>query len=141
MADLTADRLALRYLSESYAAGCDRRDISLILPVFADGGKLTVHWHGREPGVMIAPDDLERIPTGLARYDRTMHFLGNHHAEVDGDWATCQTYCFAHHITGTNDYVMAIVYEDVCRREADGWKIVTRDLRLQWTSDRSVVVG
>ena len=141
MDDLTADRLALRYLAESYAAGCDTRDLSRLLPVFVDGGTITVHWHDREPGLMRAPDDLERIPKGLSRYDRTVHFIGNHLADIRGDEASCRTYCFAHHITGTDDYVMSIIYEDECRRVDGAWKIVTRDLRLQWTADRSVVVG
>src|SRR2546430_7424194 len=36
-------------------------------------------------------------------YDRTMHFIGNHRAVIDGDSATCETYCFAHHITGRSE--------------------------------------
>ena len=139
MADLTADRIALRYLAESYAAGCDRRDASLIVPVFADGGKLTVHWRDRDATSMLAPDELERIPKGLSRYDATMHTIGNHFADIDGDDARCETYCFAHHITGDDDYVMAIIYQDVCKRIDGEWKIVTRDLQLQWTENRSVV--
>ena len=143
MADLTADRLAsdrvaLRYLSESYAAGCDHRDITLLAPCFVDGGTITVHWLDKEPTTMTAPDDLTGIPTGLSRYDRTVHFIGNHRAVIDGDIATGETYCFAHHITGTNDYVMSIRYEDTYRREPDGWKFVTRDLRLNWTQDATI---
>ena len=138
MADLTADRLAIRDLVESYAAGCDRRDIDLLRPVFVDGGTITVHWLDRDATSMTAPNDLERIPTGLARYDQTYHFLGNHRVVLDGDRATGDTYCMAHHLTGDDDHVMHIRYEDSFERTADGWRITTRDLRLLWTTNEVV---
>src|SRR5438270_3875303 len=125
MADLSADRIELRNLAELYAAGCDRRDAALIKRAFAEDAVLTVHWRDRDATSMNGHAELDRIPTGLARYEATMHNVGNHLAEIDGDEARCHTYCFAHHITGTNDYVMAIIYEDVCRRIGGEWRIVT----------------
>lgn len=139
MPDLTADRIALRHLAELYAAGCDRRDASLVRQAFAEDGVLTVHWRDRDATSMNGHPEFERIPTGLARYECTMHTISNHIAEIDGDEARCHTYCFAHHITGTNDYVMAIDYEDVCRRIGGEWKIVTRDLWLNWTQNVEVI--
>ena len=132
------DRLALRNLVDSYAIGCDKRDIDILRSVFVDGGTNTVHWLDRDPTSMTAPDDLERIPTGLARYDQTFHFVGNHRVQVDGDSASGDTYCIAHHITGKDDYVMHIRYEDTYVRTADGWRIGTRDLRLLWTANLPV---
>ena len=35
---------------------------------------------------------------GIERYDRTTHFIGNQLARVEGDTATAETYCLAHHI-------------------------------------------
>jgi hypothetical protein len=140
MSDLTADRVALRYLVEAYAHGCDTRDADVLRACFAAGATLTVHWIGREASTMHMPDDAERIPEGLARYDRTLHFVGNHRAAVDGDHASGIAYCFAHHISGTADHVMAIRYEDTYRRGADGWRIVERHLRLDWTQDTTVSV-
>jgi hypothetical protein len=138
MADPTADRIALRNLVDSYAAGCDRRDIDLLRSCFVDGGTNTVHWLDRDATSMTAPKDLERIPTGLARYDKTFHFVGNHVVDLDGDAASGDAYCFAHHLTGRNDFVMAIRYEDVYSRTPEGWRIATRDLRLLWTADQPV---
>ena len=41
--DLTADRLALRYLVEAYAFGRDARDADVLAQVFVDGATLTIH--------------------------------------------------------------------------------------------------
>ena len=138
MSDPSADRVALRHLVDSYAVGCDRRDIDILQGCFVEGATNTVHWLDRDATTMTAPHDLERIPTGLSRYDRTFHFVGNHRVEIDGDSATGDAYCFAHHITGTKDFVMAIRYEDRYVRTPDGWRIATRDLRLLWTADETV---
>lgn len=130
------DLLALRRLAETYALGCDRRDLALLESVFADGAVFTIHRDVES--TMVAPGDLQRIPTGLARYDVTFHVIGNHHAVVDGDDATCATYCMAHHLVGDQDFVMAIRYDDRCTRTADGWRVVQRDLWLLWTETRTV---
>jgi hypothetical protein len=138
--DLAADRSDLRHLVDSYAVGCDRRDIDILRSCFLDGAMITVH-RSDKPSQMTAPADLERIPTGLARYDQTFHFVGNHRVVVDGDEATGDTYCIAHHLTGPDDFVMHIRYEDTYRRTADGWKIATRDLRLLWTTNEVTQPG
>jgi hypothetical protein len=132
------DRLALRHLVDSYAMGCDRRDLDMLTACFADGGTNTVHWLDRDATTMTAPADLERIPTGLARYDQTFHFVGNHRVDVQGDSATGDVYCIAHHITGKDDFVMHIRYEDTYVRTGAGWRIPTRDLRLLWTANQPV---
>lgn len=132
------DRLALRHLVDSYAIGCDRKDIAILRSCFADGATNTVHWLDREATTMTAPDDLERIPTGLARYDQTFHVVANHRVEVRGDEATGDVYCVAHHLTGKDDFVMHIRYEDRYARTADGWRITTRDLHLLWTANLPV---
>jgi hypothetical protein len=138
VSELTDDRIALRYLVEAYARAADTRDAALVVECFVDGGTLTVHWLDREATTMCMPGDAGHIPRGLSRYDRTMHFVGNHHAEIDGDRASGETYCVAHHITGLDDHVMGIRYEDTYRREPVGWKFVDRHLRLVWTQDTTV---
>jgi hypothetical protein len=138
VADLHADRLDLRSLVEAYAFGCDRRDVELLRSCFVDGATIVVHWPNREPATMTAPHDLEQIPTGLARFDQTLHVVANHRAQLDGDAGTGEAYCFAHHLTGKDDYVMAIRYEDRYDRTADGWRIATRDVRILWTANQAV---
>lgn len=134
------DAQELRQLVERYAAGCDHRDADLLRSVFADGAVVNVHRSDR-PSTMTMPGDVDRIPTGLSRYDATFHLVGNHRCDVNGDIATGETYCVAHHVTGTEDFVMTIRYEDQYTRTADGWRIKQRDLRLLWTSNEVVSRG
>jgi len=138
MTDTTSDRVALRDLVQAYAAGCDTRDAALLRSCFTDGATLTVHWVDRDATTMTFPAGADQIPEGLARYDLTFHFIGNHGVQLDGDDATGHTYCLAHHVTGADDHVMAIRYEDTFRRERDGWKITERHLRHLWTEDTTV---
>lgn len=132
------DRLALRHLVDSYAVGCDRRDLAMLTACFADGGTLTVHRLDRPATTMTAPAGLERIPIGLARYDQTFHFVGNHLVDVRGDSATGDVYCMAHHLTGAEDVVLHIRYEDTYVRTGGGWRIATRHLRHLWTASLPV---
>ena len=138
MTDIATDRVALRDLVQAYAEGCDTRDAALLRSCFAEGATLTVHWVDREATTIVFPDGADGIPDGLARYDLTFHFIGNHRVRIDGDDATGTTYCFAHHVTGTDNHVMTIRYEDIYRREADGWKITERHLRHLWTEHTTV---
>jgi len=138
MTDTTADRVALRDLVQAYAEGCDTRNAALLRSCFTDGATLTVHWVDRDATTMTFPAGADQIPAGLARYDLTFHVIGNHRVELGGDQATGSTYCFAHHVTGTDDHVMAIRYEDTYRRDGDGWKIVERHLRHLWNEATTV---
>src|SRR5262249_15637935 len=138
MTDPTSDLVALRDLVQAYAEGCDSRDAALLRSCFADGATLTVHWVDRDATSMVFPAGADQIPEGLGRYDLTFHVIGNHRAQVDGDAATGHTYCVAHHVTGTDDLVMAIRYDDTYRREADGWRIAERHLRHLWTEHTTV---
>ena len=138
MPDTTGDRVALRDLVQAYAEGCDTRDPALLRRCFTDGATLTVHWVAGEPTTMVFPEGAEQIPKVLARYDLTFHVIGNHRVQIDGDHATGYTYCFAHHVTGADDHIMAIRYEDTYRLEPDGWKIAERHLRHLWDQDTTV---
>src|SRR4029079_5642277 len=132
------ERRAPWYRLQAYAEGWDPRDAALLLSCFTDGATLTVHWVDRDATTMTFPAGADQIPGGLARYDLTFHVIGNHRVELDGDQATGSTYCFAHHVTGTDDHVMAIRYEDTYRRDGDGWKIVERHLRHLWNEATTV---
>ncbi|MGH2687091.1 MAG: nuclear transport factor 2 family protein [Actinomycetota bacterium] len=138
MSNLAADRADLRHLVESYAAACDGRDLALLQSCFVEGGSLTVHQPGRGPSTMTTPADLDRVPSGLGRYDHTFHLVGNHRVDIDGDQASGDTYCVAHHVQGDVDLVIYIRYEDRYQRTDAGWRIATRDVRMLWTSRQPV---
>lgn len=131
--------VALRGLADSYAFACDRRDGDRLAALFAPDALLVVHWPGRTAREYRAPDEVREIPTGLTRYDRTFHFVGNHLvSELSGDTARGDTYCEAHHVTGGSDHVLAIHYEDRYVRSGESWRFGRRDVRIQWSSTAEV---
>src|SRR6202035_2820838 len=96
-----ADRLAIRELIDAYAHCADRRDAKGQMALFtedtlflvfmdATAAEPTQELHGRES---LAPvfDDLNQ-------YVATMHFNGQSTIVLDGDRATGESYCLAHHL-------------------------------------------
>jgi hypothetical protein len=73
-----------------------------------------------------------------------MHMLGQSMYEQDGDRATGEVYCLAHHLdpalNGPSNYVMYMRYEDRYRRVDGQWRIETRRVNIDWT-DRRIAVG
>jgi hypothetical protein len=80
----------------------------------------------------------------LERYDVTAHLLGHSNHVVDGDRATGESWCRAHHVYdegGTRrDWVMAIRYLDRYARRGDAWMIEDRHLVVDWLEDRPLEV-
>jgi hypothetical protein len=128
----------IRDLAAAYALACDLRDAARLTALFDPGAQLVVHMPGAEARVRQAPDGIGSIPALLARYDQTFHFVGLHRIVVDGDAATGDVYCDAHHRSGHRDLVMHIHYEDRYRRGADGWRFARRDVRVLWTDTREI---
>jgi len=140
-----SDYLSLRSLAESYARGADRRDSDLFAGVFAPDAVLLVFnpSDAEEPtGQRRGDEELRAVPDLLARYACTYHFLGNMTYDVEGDEATGEVYCTAHHLSrgadGDTDLVMMIRYRDRYRRLAHGWRITERRVLVDWTELRPV---
>jgi SnoaL-like domain len=140
----TADRLAIRDLTYRYAAGVDRRDRGLFLSAFHPDATLTVVRNDPEGVeqvyVRTGHDELGTVPKLITRYAKTFHFVGNHHCVLNGDEATGEVYCTAHHLEtdrhGGTDHIMLIRYQDTYRRGSDGqWLIASRRLVVDWTED------
>jgi len=136
------DRAALRELAERYAAGVDRRDTELFLSAFdPEQGRLLVFdpSEASEPrGTRHGGDELAGVISSIARYDKTFHMLGNARYDVDGDTASGEVYCTAHHLASDRtDHVMYIRYRDDYRRSEDGWRIVERRVLVDWREARS----
>ena len=135
-----ADRLALRALGEQYAWAVDRRDRDAFLAVFHPDAVLVLLDH-KDPTVVTATrrghEELADITELIARYDKTFHFVGTARYEVDGDRASGEVYCLAHHLTanrhGGTDYVMLIRYQDTYSRRDGRWAIDERRLITDWT--------
>jgi len=137
-------RAALRNLAERYAQGVDRRDRDIFLSAFHPDASLAVHHPSEQEegvNVMQGHEQIGRVPEFIQVYPKTYHVLGQSTYEIDGDAATGETYCVAHHLTpdrhGGTNYVMYIRYADTYRREDGGWRIATRRVNVDWTDQRA----
>jgi len=135
------DRLAIADLVHGYAQGVDRNDGPAVAALFTDDGVLAVRSKVGEP----EPDTVRRGRREIADtisamdYRATCHVVASHTAVVDGDRATGETRCIAHHVLGPpgndTDRVWYIRYVDTFRRTPEGWRIATRDLWLEITAN------
>ena len=134
------DRAALRDLVEAYGRAIDRRDASLLVSLFTEDGALVFYEDGAPARERRGHDALAGIIDYVSRYSVTTHFIGNHTAWVDGDRATGETYCLAHHVSERDGeqrlVVMSIRYQDGYVRTGGAWKFERRDFLLDWQEDR-----
>jgi hypothetical protein len=140
-----ADQLELRQIAADYARGVDVPDGKRVADLFLSEGVLRICHRGKvEPvGERVGREAIAKAMAGLTRYEKTMHVVANQYIDVNGDSATGETYCLAHHIRevegkGVMDYVMAIRYLDEYSRTGEGWKIAVRELQVEFTEDRPV---
>jgi len=137
-----SDRMALRALVDRYAAAVDARDADAFAALFLAAGVLAVYEdEGAPPAVEYrGTPELRGVMDLLRFYARTFHLMANHLCEVDGDEASGETYCLAHHLTqderGASDLVMLIRYRDAYARTDDGWRFARRDVLREWTGER-----
>jgi hypothetical protein len=139
------DYVELRSLAERYAAGADSGDAELFLSAFHADATLAVYRDGSDPVTQYnGADEMRTVPGRLgSRYTKTFHFIGNTRYDVDGDDATGEVYCIAHHLTadgpGGTDYVMLIRYRDEYRRTEGRWGIARRHVGIHWTELRTAL--
>lgn len=139
------EQLELDALSRQYASAVDRRDRALFLGVFHPDAVLRIFNPSEAPvpsAELTGHDELGGVTTRIARFDRTFHFVGAGRYDVEGDAASGEVYCTAHHLTSgddATDLVMFIRYVDEYRRDGAGeWLIATRTLLADWTETRAV---
>jgi hypothetical protein len=146
------DRLAIRDLVDGYAFRVDSDDPGSASELFTADGELRIFERGRREPVRerTGREAIAAAMGGLDRYDTTLHVVGNHRVDIDGDTAEGETYCLAHHIRGIegadgrmapHDYVMHIRYLDRYARTEEGWRIARRHLQVEFTEDRPIASG
>jgi SnoaL-like protein len=124
------DRLAVREVVLRYARGVDRRDLALVASCFT----ADCAYEGTLASGSIA-DALAALPERLARYARTMHFMGTQDVRLDGDRARCETACVAHHVLPDGGLTtVGVRYRDDLLRGADGWRICRRAVERVWSA-------
>ena len=107
-----ADKQEIRDLFARYCRGIDRLDADLIRSVYHHDS-FDDHGTYKGPGI----DFPEHVIPGLSAFERTMHFLGNCLIELEGDTASCETYCVAYHRRrnpdgSATDFVAGVRYID-----------------------------
>src|SRR2546421_12505330 len=96
-----ADRLAIRELVDAYAHCADRRLAEKQKSLFTEDTHFVVYMDGQgsEPTRVIdGREGLTPVFQDLNRYEATQHFNGQSTIALDGDRATGESYCTAHHL-------------------------------------------
>jgi hypothetical protein len=137
-----ADRLAIRELIDAYAHCADFRQPEEQASLFTPDARTLVFMG--EPGepvqVLTTRDQHIEGFSSLSRYAATTHFNGQFTIALDGDRATGEGYCLAHHLLQTDNsrtlIVMSIRYEDTYTKQDGAWFFAERRLIVTWTDTR-----
>lgn len=126
-----ADRAAITDVLLRYARGVDRRDLDLVASCFTPDAI----YEGALARGTIA-DALVRLRDRMARYDSTMHFIGNQLIEISGDTAISETYAIAYHrLTEAGEgklFIVAVRYLDELTHDGPTWRIRRRVVKTEW---------
>jgi len=115
-----------------YCRGIDRMDEELVRSCYHPDA---IDEHGSFTGGV---DDYVAFAWKLlARYDVTMHFVGNVLIEVRGDAARSEAYCIAHHRSesgpASSNLATGCRYIDTFERREDRvWRIAKRVVTTEW---------
>jgi SnoaL-like protein len=138
-----ADRVAIRELVDAYAHCADRRDAEGQKSLFTEDTHFVVYMEGQgsEPTQILAGREaLTPVFDALNNYQATMHFNGQSTIALDGDRATGESYCIAHHLfteDGTRNLMVAFLrYDDAFVKVDGAWLFAARNLYVDWTETR-----
>ena len=139
-----ADRLAIRTLVDAYARCADRRDADGQKALFTEDTHFVVYMDGEgsEPSQELnGREALTPVFADLNRYEATTHFNGQSTIALDGDRATGESYCLAHHLFTEGDerklMVASLRYHDSFIKLDDAWLFAERKLYVDWTETRT----
>jgi hypothetical protein len=141
-----ADRLAIRELVETYAHCADRRDAKGQMALFTTDTHFVVYMNAKEPKPsqeLHSREALAPVFADLNRYDATTHFVGQSTIfTLDGERATGETYCLAHHVmadAGKRRLMIASLrYLDTFAKIDGVWLFAERLLNVDWLEERAL---
>ncbi len=141
--DEAADRLAIRELVDAYARCADRRDADGQKSLFTEDTRFVVYMDGdgSEPTQQLTGREaLTPVFENLNTYAATTHFNGQSTIALDGDRATGESYCLAHHLytdAGERKLMVASLrYHDTFVKLGGAWWFSERKLYVDWTETR-----
>jgi ketosteroid isomerase-like protein len=139
-----ADRLAIRALVDTYAHCADRRDADGQKALFTDDTHFVVYMDGEgtDPSQELnGREALTPVFADLNRYEATTHFNGQSTVALDGDRATGESYCLAHHLYAEGGerrlMVASLRYRDTFVKRDGAWLFAERKLYVDWTETRT----
>jgi SnoaL-like domain len=135
MADLAADRDAIRDLLARYTYNGDRGRVAELAACFADDG--TIEFPGNKA---TGPSAIEQaLSGGTATRNPALSFVRHHITnpliEVDGNRATARSYFTVHTDIGPDH---SGTYSDRLIRTPQGWRFAHRLVRVDWQSQGSL---
>lgn len=139
-----ADRLAIRELVDAYAHCADRRDAKGQMALFTQDTVFQVFMDSassQPTSVLHGRDALAPVFADLNQYRATTHFNGQSTVRLDGDQATGESYCIAHHLTMDGErrslMLASIRYLDRFVKLGGVWLFAERKLMVDWTDTRA----
>ena len=135
------DKAAIRDLMARYARGIDRRDWDLIASTFATDAYVDyVEWEGRG-----FEEILRGLKWGIARTERSTHFMGDQEVRLNGDTAEVETYAVAY-LVRTVDETQSLLmrglrYQDKMVRQKGQWLVQHRLLHFDWLGNAAVDIS
>lgn len=139
----TANRISIRELVDAYARCADRRDAAGQMALFTTDTVFQVFMDSESAEasyVLRGREALAPVFAELGRYHATTHFNGQSTVHLDGDRATGETYCIAHHLTLKDDertlMIASLRYHDAFVKRNGEWLFAERKLLVDWTETR-----
>jgi hypothetical protein len=125
-----ADRLEIRELVDAYAHCADKRDAKRQMSLFTGNTHFLVFMDARseKPAMELnRREDLVPVFDELNKCEATTHFMGQSTVFLDGDRATGETYCIAHHVSASEGkrtlFIASLRYYDVFAKVEGKWLI------------------
>ncbi len=138
-----ADRLAIRELIDAYAHCADRREAEGQKALFTEDTHFLVYMNGfgTDPTEDLrGREALTPVFEALKQYEVTMHFNGESTTRLDGERATGEVYCIAHHVfsaDGGRQIMLAYLrYLDTYVKQSGAWLFAERNLYLEFSDIR-----
>jgi len=140
----TADRLAIDELIDAYAHCADRRDARGQMNLFTEDTHFVVYLDATsdQPSQELrGRESLAPVFDDLNTYTATTHFNGQRTLSLEGDRATGESYCLAHHLSVSADgqrtmMLAALRYLDTFVKQDGTWLFAERRLMVDWTETR-----
>jgi SnoaL-like domain len=143
------DRQAIRDLVDAWAHCADRRKPHDQAALFIADCTVTVYQGdpaSNEPVQCLRGHaEMAEAFKVLDTYDATTHFNCQSTVSLDGDRATGETYCLAHHVKSEDGQATLLIifirYLDTFIRQSATWRFGERTLIIDWADQRPLSPG